>query len=1589
MKVSFRQGLISYQQNGAGEPRYLLPNGNTVELNISPVPLVATFAHGTADYLQVFRTDKEVVWGPLTPDVHNYLYWDIDLLTGSVSGGITLLPLITSADAPPSPIDDQHWFDTTSTQMKVWDQAVGVWRNKVRLFAGRARLGVASNLDQYGSGSQVGLDVPANAGYIVLDENLRALRNSNGTMLTTDTPVRIKSTTGTSGVLAQPVSYFVPARAAENLPQMSVVKIVGEDTIGLATPYDLPVGLVLADVLAGDVATVATIGEISYDQWDWSASIGKMLFIGATGEIVDTKPNGNVFKVGVAKSKTTIILGIDGVQAASDEMGAPFTEITASAPLIAVRDESSIALSIPPATTVSNGYMSHDTFNDIEALKEFHTLATGPQHLASEYKIDRMANVDIDGTQPDGSVLSFDLASGTWKPLDIFNGGSGGGGGNPGEGVQIVNSVNTLTGNVVLTTDQVPEGSLNLYYSQERFDNAFEVKKLDDLADVDVTLAELGQVLTWDGMNWIPTNVPGAGGQIVTSVAGRTGAVILSTTDVAEGANLYYTLDRFTNDFEATIEVTSIKALADVNDDMLPVLGDVLTWNGEEWASNPPALAPVLSVNTQIGNVTLTTTDIPEGSNAYYTLDRFLVDFQDAFSEKNLNDLADVDGLAETDMVLTWTGSMWTPKALGETAGPIIDDKVDEAIAEIKLNDLVDVDTAGALEGFTIVFDAAQQMWKADVPPSAPVTSVNGLDGEVVLTTSNIEEGSNRYFTDGYFMEAFNEAIIEVPITKLLDVDPGMIPEDGEVLQWDANLGKWTSDVPPSAPVYSVNSYTGTVVLNTDDIDEPAQGSSDTHRWFTTERVQTVISSSSIDDLSDVTLTNPANGEYLVYSGGGWINSNITQGAAGDNMQIQVNESGIFTGYADFKWDEENKVFNAGGFELMTGGDNNVGGTFAVIGVASHDFGVLVGGERGLKIKGTQDLFSLEMPPIEGGDGGSISFVARNGVAQGPGSADGGGIELTIGRASGGGEPGAFVVKTTTAEHLRIPANTGAFLINQQSGTNGQVLMSTGPNTPPTWSNPAPMAAGTDKQVQYNNNGATAGSSKFTWDNVNGILQLSNAGPAKITNADGGATDNSIIVQGGAGGIYEGGTVTVKGGANGTSTEAGKVIIQGGSSSVAAASGKVIIQGGITETGVGPAGDVDINGGTSQSSGGNVNITSGKGNSISGSIINKTYNFIQFSTNIEDELFASRFVINSNGSWSLGAPGTNRGTVGQILTSTGPDSAPQWMNPGATLAAGSNTHVQYNNNGSLGGTGAFAFDNTTNTINVGTNPLPGTIAGSDAVGAVSSLTVRGGNGTNGSAAGSLNLIGGTASGTSPGGAVVIRGGSGAGSGAPGNVTIAGADFPVGGSDAAGGSVTILGGKSSGTGTSGSILLQTTRSGSAGGAIVFSTSITSTTVERMRITATGAFSFGSTGTATGTAGQVLVTNGAAATPTWQDYNPYTFVAMALSDETTALTTGVSKITFRAPFAMTLTQIPRASLKTASSSGAVVTDIKVNGTSILGATKLTIDQGLKTSVGSTATTLATTAILDDAEITMDITSAGTNAVGLKVVLYYRKT
>lgn len=111
-----------------------------------------------------------------------------------------------------------------------------------------------------------------------------------------------------------------------------------------------------------------------------------------------------------------------------------------------------------------------------------------------------------------------------------------------------------------------------------------------------------------------------------------------------------------------------------------------------------------------------------------------------------------------------------------------------------------------------------------------------------------------------------------------------------------------------------------------------------------------------------------------------------------------------------------------------------------------------------------------------------------------------------------------------------------------------------------------------------------------------------------------------------------------------------------------------------------------------------------------------------------------------------------------------------------------------------------------------------------------------------------------------------------------------------------------------------------------------------------------------------------------------------IVVACSNETTNLTAGTDKATFRMPWAATLTGV-RASVNEAPTGSTLVVDINEAGTSVLG-TLLSIDADETTSAtAATAAVISDSALADNAIITIDIDQIGSTnpGKGLKVTLY----
>lgn len=98
--------------------------------------------------------------------------------------------------------------------------------------------------------------------------------------------------------------------------------------------------------------------------------------------------------------------------------------------------------------------------------------------------------------------------------------------------VKSVNSVTPTSGAVTIDTDDVGEGSTNLYFTNARADARISAAGIQTLADVDYSgTPTTNHVLTWDGDSWISAAPPGLGGGEANdgNNLGSTGARVFSS----------------------------------------------------------------------------------------------------------------------------------------------------------------------------------------------------------------------------------------------------------------------------------------------------------------------------------------------------------------------------------------------------------------------------------------------------------------------------------------------------------------------------------------------------------------------------------------------------------------------------------------------------------------------------------------------------------------------------------------------------------------------------------------------------------------------------------------------------------------------------------------------------------------------------------------------------------------------------------------------------------------------------------------------------------------------------------------------------
>ncbi len=664
---------------------------------------------------------------------------------------------------------------------------------------------------------------------------------------------------------------------------------------------------------------------------------------------------------------------------------------------------------------------------------------------------------------------------------------------------------------------------------------------------------------------------------------------------------------------------------------------------------------------------------------------------------------------------------------------------------------------------------------------------------------------------------------------------------------------------------------------------------------------------SSVPGTTGQVLTSNGTGASPTWQSSSASNAaNLTGGAA---TQIPYQTSGTTTAFSDnLTWNATSKVFSvgdsSGSATVITIGGSSVASRslLTIRGRDDSEYGsnvVLRAGNNKNTSVGTDGGALSLLGGSSSGDyvGGGVTITAgANGSSTGSGGnvtikggaggdnaiSKGGTVSLIGGVATAAGTSGAINFTTNNILRLTIrpdgawsPGNTTTAV-----GTVGQVLTSQGAASP-IWADAVGgggTPGGASGQFQYNNGGVFAGG-PLTFDGTNTITHGVAGQSAILTTVVGSGIAAPLYLRTGTAtaspganmylqpgtGTTDGGWLYLQGAAATSTGTGGSISITAGAGSTSATTGvggAVTITGGASAVASGVAGDVSlVSGQAASGTSGNIKLTASTG-TTSGSIYLTTGG-------------TERLRVLPTGAWSVGSTGTAYGASGQVLTSTGASSPPTWQTVNAAsatvatnIANGLANQIPFQTAANTTAFNAgFTFNQSVYTLALGQFGSAVAIVGNSGLTNApgSPITLAGGDGgTTGSQNGGSVTIKGGAAGTAGGGSagsITIQSGGPGNGVASGSVLLAGGD----GTQNASGSVIVRGGNNTSTGVGGNLTLAGgTSTGAAAGYIALNT----TGVERLRILNTGAFSFGSSGTAYGTTGQVLTSNGNGQ-PTWAD------------------------------------------------------------------------------------------------------------------------
>jgi hypothetical protein len=368
-------------------------------------------------------------------------------------------------------------------------------------------------------------------------------------------------------------------------------------------------------------------------------------------------------------------------------------------------------------------------------------------------------------------------------------------------------------------TDEIQEGAINLYYTDARADARIAAAQISNLSDVATSGVVNGEILKFNGANWVPGD--------------------LNTSEVAEDQNfLYFTSGRVVS----VMNNTSIDELLDVDTSGV-VSGRLLKYNGTNWVPG-----------------TLNTDEIPEGSsNLYYTDNRV----------RTLVGTLSTDDLAEGTTHLYYTEARVRDVISNSTTDDLAEGN--NNLYYTQARDDANFATNLAASTTDNVQEGTTNLYYTEARDNANFATNLGNS-----TTDDVAEGTQHlYYTD----DRVNDVIDVTSIDALTDVDTSTLaPQIGQTLKWDGTLWAPADD-------------NDTVLNDTDDLAEGTQ-----HLYYTDTRVDTRLGTTTIDILVDVDTSTlaPVLGQTLKWDGNNWVP------ADDDNNTYTAGDGLVLNGGSEF-----------------------------------------------------------------------------------------------------------------------------------------------------------------------------------------------------------------------------------------------------------------------------------------------------------------------------------------------------------------------------------------------------------------------------------------------------------------------------------------------------------------------------------------------------------------------------------------------------------------------------------------------------------------------------------------------------------------